>query len=664
MTKPIIAVLFAITANLMAGEPETITGKLCIDGSPCVERNCGQPIDAPTTERRAFTFTSASVAVLGFVEPGRTTIACTAGSTLELRVNAPALIRPVNARVTIGAWAIDVPVQRKALLVRLPRGEYTLTIEAPHHVTLRDRIRVASEHLAYTAELKAVPRLSGRIVTAKDGVPVAGAVIRTDTTEPVTTDSTGRFVLEIDPDKWPTRVDVDAIGFGTTSAYVPRLRVNTNLDDIRVVPGASIAVQIKGLDSAVEVALEKRLPGRVEGTPYKRLSGAGGTFTGVEPGAYVVLLKGPGPCQRHGTLVDVTAAERKDVTIEVERFVVNVRTSMAGQPLPSASVVLRNHDFHWHGEFKTDSTAEATLELWQGGKSTAWLAEKSAMTVAYRVDRELANGKDTDWVIDVPGREINGVVIDSQSGDPVPHAAVALQVQDVDNGVGVHTRADDNGRFRFIPAPYGRHTLRAASNDHMPGEISYTFVEPEQSRTVTLRLDPTVKVRLTVQDARGVPLANARVLQFRGGAMAGAGVTDAEGILDIPAAKDEVRDVYVLPRDGSLAFLQIRDDQPQVVAVPDGSSRIIIRAESPSHAPAVNASIAMSINGRPVPREVLSAIGAIRGVAMRSGTDGRIVLDRMPPGIYELRAEAADGSRVARFTIGPGDNEASVDVPE
>ncbi len=628
MITPIIAVLFAIAA----AEPEPITGQLCIDGMPCIEYRCGQSIKTPTDARLPFIFTSANTAILGFIDPGRTSIACTADGTLELRFKER---RGVHVRVSLGPWTFAVPWQQKPFVVSVPRGGYVLTIEAPHHVALRKTISIGAERLSYSADLQPLPQLSGRIVTAKDGTPVAGALIKTDTTEPVITDGTGGFVFEIDPQKWPTRVDVDAIGFASTSTYVPRPRVNTTLGDIRVVPGASITVEVKG--ATPEIALEKLLPGRVEGVPYRNISAASGTFTGVEPGSYVVVLKGTGPCQRHGTLIDVAAGERKNIAIEIERFRLHARTSVAGEPLPWTSVVLRNRDFHWQSEFKTDASGEANLELWQGGRSTAWLAEKDVMTVPYRVDRELANGKDADWTIDIPRREIDGVVVDSQTGEPVPQAAVALRVQDVENGVGVHTRTDDKGHFRFMPAPYGRHTVLAASGDHMPGEISYTFLDPEQSRTVTLRLDPSVNVRLTIQDQHGRPLADAKVLQFRNGAMAGVGVTDSAGIIEIPAAKEELRDIYIVPRDGSFAAVQIRDDQPQVIVVPDGTSRISIHTEPRSL-------IEMRFNGRPVPREVLNAIGQIRGVAMRSGADGRFVLDRMPRGIYELRTEGAENA--------------------
>ncbi|HEY4640777.1 MAG TPA: carboxypeptidase-like regulatory domain-containing protein [Thermoanaerobaculia bacterium] len=655
-----IAIWFAILSGFLAGEPEPIIGRLCIDGMPCVEHHCGQAIKTPSDERRTFALTSANTVYLGFIEAGRSTITCTADGTLELRLN---VARGVKPRVTIGPWTFAIPWQQKPFLINVPRGDYAINIETPHYVTQRQTIQIGAERLSFSADLSPLPHLSGRIVTDKDQAPVAGALIGTDTTEPVTTDAAGRFVFEIDPEKWPTHVDVDAIGYAETSTYVPRPRVNTNLDDIHVVPGASITVEIKGtFDSPPEIALEKRLPGRVEGIAYRRMSAAG-TFSGVAPGSYVVLLKGTGPCQHHGTLVDVGAGERKSISIAIERFRVHVLTSVAGERLPATSVVLRNHDFHWQGELETDSAGETIVELWQGGNLTAWLAQKDVMTVPYRIDRELANGKDTDWPIDIPGREIDGVVVDSQSGEPVAKAAVALRVQDVENGVGVHTRTDDTGYFRFMPAPYGRHTVMAASSDHMPGEISYTFLEPEQNRTVTLRLDPAVKVRLTVQDQRGHPLADAHVLQFRGGAMAGAGVTNSDGIIDVPAAKDELRDIYVVPQDGSFAALQIRDDQPQVVVVMDGTSRILLRTESPSGTPA-KAAIEMSFNGRPVPREVLRAIALIRGITMQSGTDGRIVLDRMPPGSYELRAEGAGESSARRFAIGPGDNEARITVPQ
>jgi hypothetical protein len=152
--------------------------------------------------------------------------------------------------------------------------------------------------------------------------------------------------------------------------------------------------------------------------------------------------------------------------------------------------------------------------------------------------------------------------------------------------------------------------------------------------------------------------------------MLGSGRTDAAGTIEIPMPKDETREVYVIPRDGSLAFTQLRSDAAEAtVRVPDGTSRIVIRAESEVHAAIPNVSTVIRYDGHILPIDVLLTLATVQGMQTRSGADGRIVLNHMPPGAYEFwpvgspeelqqTIAAAGAEAPVRMTVVPGENAA------
>jgi len=611
-----------------------LSGDLCVKGEPCVKSACGQRI-AVASIRRPFTLTSAGVVYLGVLEPDQTSVACSESGSLQLRL-------PRDARVRIDrdgtSWDVP-PTGQKLINLRLARGSYDLSFEAPHFIKLTKQVTIGEQPEQLAITLEPLPRLSGVVIAHSTGKPVPDAFITSDTTEAVHSDASGRFALEADPERWPTRIVVTAPRFAEQTVRAPRARVSGMLNDIRLMTGATIAVEVTGdrRDQATTVDLEKYVDDRVEGIPYKHLALQAGAalFDGVEPGPYVAVVKGSEPGQRRSALVAVKEGEQAHVAVEVKALRLHVATRLGGAPLPNSGVMLRNRDAHWQTELSTGDTGEASAELWQGGNTTMWIANKNAMTISYRDDRLVSDDDDTDWLVDMPAHEISGKVIDSVTGEPVPDAALVLHVQWDEAGIGVNTKADAGGRFRFMPVPYGAHIMKAGARDYAPAEVRYTFAEPEQKRDVTVRLDRASVVHLTIQDHRGRPLSDARVMQFRGLRMTGAGPSRGDGSIDIALPVEESSDVFVVPRDGSFGFAQVTQRGPRTITIPDGTSRIVIRAESEAHAPIAGLFAVMRYNGRIVPSDVVRALAA-QGSRVSSGEDGRIILEHMPAGAYEF----------------------------
>jgi hypothetical protein len=617
-------------------------GRLCVAGAACVEHTCGERVTPSDGAALPYTFETPESVVLGVLARGATDIACTASGTLRLRVGAGS----GKSRITITrrggetVWDIQPNVRQlaKGLAIRAERGEYDVAIQTPHFITARRHITLGESAEQLAIALEPLPTLSGLVLSRGTGRPVAGAMIITDTPDLVTADPTGHFAIEADPEKWPTKLTVSAAAYAESTVIPPRARVSVKLDDIYLSIGGSISVELTGNPPGEPMHLELQKPthSRVPGAPFRSLEPPALTFDGVEPGTYIVLAKGAKPGQRRGQQIELLEGERRTVRLDIKPFTVHVRAAMNGDPLAHANAVMEDHEAHWEARFETDANGEASLELWQGGKAELWLAAPKLMTAPYVEKRALTEGEDVDWNVDVPSREIVGTVVDSRTGEPVPNAGLALYASAADSGLGVHTRADEHGRFRFAPVQYGNHRLKAAARDYSITEMNYVFVDPEQRRELAVRLDRAAKLRVTVVDARGTPVAGARVIQYHGFVSAGAGETDVSGEIDIPVAQDETREVFVIPRDGSIAVAQVRAGEPQTIRVADGTSRIIVRIETDSHAPLPGVFAIVRYDGHVLPREVVQALAVMQGARVSSGGDGRIVFDHMPPGAYEF----------------------------
>jgi hypothetical protein len=392
-------------------------------------------------------------------------------------------------------------------------------------------------------------------------------------------------------------------------------------------------------------------------------------FANVEPGDYVVMAVGNEEWEKLGEPVSVTAADESRLPVTIVPFQLRVQTRSHGEPLPNAQVALRNRDMFWQGRIRTDGAGTATVTLWQDGRFNATV-ETSGST-PYLERRTIERNEGTEWVIDIPALEVTGVVVDGTTGQPVPNAGVALNMESsAGYQLAVHTEAGADGTFRFAPVPYGEHTLKAAARGYPVTEMTYTFREPEARHNVMVKLEPAPPIRLTVTDARANPIAAARAFQFTGLTPRGLGVTDSAGNVDVLVPPGEMRDVFVVPRDGSLAFIRLAASAKNTtVAVPDGVSRLVLRAVAEGGKPIPNVAVVIRYNGIVIPYEVMVALTTRQGAQVASNAQGQIVLDHMPAAVYEfwpvgstaeLREVAAGvgPSAPVRIAAAPGENVA------
>ncbi|HEX2061615.1 MAG TPA: carboxypeptidase-like regulatory domain-containing protein, partial [Thermoanaerobaculia bacterium] len=307
-------------------------------------------------------------------------------------------------------------------------------------------------------------------------------------------------------------------------------------------------------------------------------------FDNVTPGRYVVTARGAEAWQRAGERVDVFEWELAPVHVQLAPFGMRLRAVADGQPLRNARIVLRHHEAFWEAPVRTDESGEAAIELWQLGSLSAQV--QSGGAVPFRVRRTLKEAEDTEWLLEMPEREVIGTVVDAQTGAPVPNASVALDMQSRSEQLAVTVDAAEDGTFRFAPVFPGAHTLQAAARHYPVTKIAYTFEEEEETHEVTIALERQPKTTLGVVDARGRAMANAGVYVFHAGRAVAFTRTGRDGTAAVFVPQKEEREVWIVPADGSFGVTTIASGAPHArIAIADGSSRIVVRTESEAEKP-------------------------------------------------------------------------------
>lgn len=674
----VAAILFccAFVATAVA-EDRPSRGQLCFSGE-CRLHSCGESVEAAGSARTFIFSPSRHDHRLGVLAAGATVPSCELEGSLDVQVRLldrgmqNVLLRMKSAEGSEWAFRLTEDDVKRPITIGVARGSYEIVAETPHFVTYRKTLEIAADRAVVVAELRPLRTIEGILVDRVTGAVVGGAKIVADTGEDAITQRDGRFVLEIDPERWPKQLDVRAKGFGSRIVAVPPARVNTSLDKIALARGVTVEAAIHQTEPGQVVLVELlklrnqgRQPGGVVQTltlPKSHAMSRSVRFENVEPGQYVVLANGARPSQRAGQRVDVQEWDVPPVNVQLTPFRLRLRTMKDGEPLGDTRVILRQHEAFWQTDVAMDDAGEAAVDLWQGGRVTATVESRNS--VPWRNERTIAEAIDGDWLLEMPRLEVVGRVIDAESGAAIPNAGVALEMSSTERHyhLSVSANADHEGAFRFAPVFPGEHTIRVASSDYPVSETIYTFGEEEESRSLTIALHRTPRTQLSVVDARGLPVTGAKVFVLAGdAATVTSGRTDATGQTPVFIPEGATHNVLVVPRDGSLGAMRIQSGTRQVrMVLPEGSSRIVVRAESESHEPIPRISLDVRYNGFLLPVEVMEALTA-RGSMTASDADGRMVLNNMPAGTYELWPVPGNAGRApVRMIATPGENLATL----
>lgn len=548
----------------------------------------------------------------------------------------------VRRRGTRESWRWSVPPRRsgRPLTVAGPAGEYDIEIISAHFRRQTAKLNLSSRREHLSAVLQPLPVLSGTVATAW-GLPLPGALVKTDVGSSAVANGNGRFELECDPDRWPKSITVSAAGFGDSFIKVPLPRTSSDLRTVTLAQAAEIAVEWSGVAPGAVAAVDLQIlgdKGHSAGPVLQTLAPAGGgtkvIFDHVAPGEYLIVLSGKKPTERFAQLVKAVQGERAQMFARITPAQLSLRVSAAGLPL-ECNVWLR-HSRLWQADVKVDETGEANVPVWQGGRLTALVESRGS--VPFRAIRDVADGVDDSWSMELPANEVVGTVVDAQTHEPVPEAALSLEMISAEptrSQLLVSTRAAADGTFRFAPVTPGQHTLKVAAPGYPVQEVSYAFGAAEETRSITLELNKSEVARLHVVDARRQPIAGARVLPFRAGVSQPRSMTGAGGEALVHVTDAETRTVFIVPRDGSFAVADLASGDDRTVAVADGHCQIEVQVESEVHEPLRNVSLLVRYGSYELPPEVLATFVEL-GSTTVSDASGRIVLRHLPAGEYDL----------------------------
>lgn len=660
-----------LAAAFAALTARAATPRLCIDGV-CRDYKCGTALDA-SNEKRAFVYGAAGARSLGILNAGERVVSCAAPATaIELRVSpAVATKLQIDDLATKLAWqvALSADEAAKPIKLSLARGTYEIAATADHFVAFRRTAASSLKPVAIPISLARLPRLAGTVLDGVTGRPIVRARVATDTSAGTVTDEQGRFSLEAEPQKWPKLVSVHADGFGEKTIRVPSARADVTFDNIYLSDASSITVEIggKAVSQVVAVDLQKlRYNGRAAGPTVKTIDvtkDAKLVFDSVDAGEYAVIARGKDPWQRYSQSVRIGPHDQQVAALAIDPF--EVHLALRNSPTDDARslVILRSRDGFWDANVPLAHNA-ADLSLWQGGSFTATVGIPGV--TPFKDSKTISDGISADWIIDVPANEVVGTVIDGETREPIPNAAVALRMKLADGTeLNVRTSAGQDGAFRFSPVMPGTHRIKVGAKGYPVEEMSYVFAETEASHGLRVAMRRVPTTTLTVLDARAGPVANAFVIDARDGSTVGK--TDALGATPIFFNSGSTRQLFIVPLDGSLGFAIVTSNQQDAtVTLADGNARIVLRAETETHDPLLGVTIDMRYNGIRVPDRVLEALDG-RGSRTASDAQGRIVLEHMPPGVYQFWpvASRADmnaidrgGAPAVTLNAAPGENVA------
>ncbi|MFL6231665.1 MAG: carboxypeptidase regulatory-like domain-containing protein [Thermoanaerobaculia bacterium] len=325
--------------------------------------------------------------------------------------------------------------------------------------------------------------------------PVAGAA----------TDAAGIFRL-VAPDAGMWRVRVESPGFAPLEAALLPLAEETELPDLRLVPGADLQVKVtdpggRPVAGAWVGLGNPRLASRANDPwqpPARRVAftDASGTATLPRSREEVLTLRAAAP----GFLV----AERKNFrgASAALRLAAGPARQLAvrdpqGKPVAGAFVRLPESD--WLAG-RTPESGRLDLAVPAAGVDLQ-IATEDGRWLVYRLRPAKPEEQGPAVAVLKPAAPVSGKVVSARDGRPVPGALAWLDID-----TATVARAGTDGTFRLPNLPEGERAVFAAA----PGFID-AYSQTTGGRLPTLALEPRLRAGGVVVDEAGRPVAGARL---------------------------------------------------------------------------------------------------------------------------------------------------------
>jgi len=258
------------------------------------------------------------------------------------------------------------------------------------------------------------------------------------------------------------------------------------------------------------------------------------------------------------------------------------------------------------------------------------------------------------------GAVIRGSVVENQTGKPLARAAVTLQPVAGTPGGSLSIRTNSYGAFAFDSLAGGAYVIKASKRGFMPAEYGQkqwnsagtpVFLTSEAATFLTIRLPRYGAITGTIVDENDVGLPQQRVLAYRSTQppqIAGQGTTDDRGVFRVSGlepgaylvrtAAGENDGVEYLP---TFSKETLRVDEAQVVQV-----YIDEESKSENVRPAQGTLFTLKGTARTNPLGIPVTVTLISDMGRQSVPGPDFQFQSLPPGPYELYAEAAENRRL------------------
>jgi len=401
---------------------------------------------------------------------------------------------------------------------------------------------------------------------------------------------------------------------------------------VSAAPKASIDATIRGTDQALKVELLvregesewKTVAHRALDATTRRVK-----FDSLDAGVYQLRVEGTEPTEQLATKIVLGTADKRTVTIAVERTELTGRVTYGGTGIAGA-LLLHNSEFHWRGGIAIADDGTFHVPLWQRGEYTLEMRGPALSTPFHDV---ITIANSNDIAIDIPDGRIRGVVRQA-NGAPIARALVVVESEST-----TRMYTDAEGRFDFTGVRDGHYTVRIVSPSHLdPNPIEVQIDNDNRQRDLTVDLDRGRTLPLLVVDPQQAPVIDTIVYVVAGTRVCSRTLTDADGRTNVAAPVDTDAMLFIVPRAGSFGMQRIpkQDSGTLRVHLPLALSSLLIRARTTNGAEMPPFALLMRYNGAVVPPEIADALASTQGLNLMKSEGTDIRLENIPSGSYEF----------------------------
>jgi hypothetical protein len=689
-----------------AGADELLKGRLCIisgadsvDVSLCTEVSGKRLIVDAAPEPRRFAWIRADGAQLVAGELAREATAIELpGDRTAVRFTPRGQVDrgwPGTLSIEFGEkasdWNLFLPTTLAASLreIHLPHGTYKFRFAAAHHQPLiRSDVPVAGKPIDLGVLTFSPLSRFGATAARKDGTPLSGATLIDDLGELLATaDYIGHIEYEARCTgadcSLPARVTIDYPGLAGTRVEITDVKRDFDAGTVVLDSGGTLDLTVKRPDGErfpieVEIVEATRRPRKLRTIATETLAADSDSvrIERLPAGTSALYLRGAEPAHVFSAYVTIEDAKTLEQTVELMPTDLRIRVLMGESPVSDATVTISvphgRPDYHVPAG-STDADGRVGVTVWQSGSlvASAKVGEMSEMAFV-----RLAEERRKDVEIRISQTVIRGRVLDAATGKVMPGITMRYNWRALDDSGNMmrslQTSAD--GDFELRGARAGRHTFSVDHPEYLPADTSLETNPADVERMVEIALQRGKEHPVELLWNDGSPIRHARLIEvISQHARYQYWQSDETGRVTLPMSSGSRKHVWVVPREGSFAFITIdsnRESSRATLPRPHGVIRVHAFDEEGRLAPSSH--LMFRYDGRLIDGSVMGTITALQGARFRTGADGTATLVGFPPGAYEVWATQYDGDdlgvspphkqKVTPFVHSGGDQTVTVEA--